>query len=151
MPTIERSIDVHVPVQIAYDQWRQFAKFPQFMEGVKQVEGFNDNPWQWRAEIAHPDEEWEAKILGRMADQRLGESNGDGGLNKGLVIFQPVSDVMSKVLLQLPYSAEDDFKNAEGLVSSRMQGELERFKAFVESCRQESGTPIDTMPYQAFP
>ena len=121
------------------------------MEGVKQVEGFHDNPWQWRAEIAHPDEEWEAKILERMADQRLGESNGDGGLNEGLVIFQPVSDVMSKELLQLPYSPEDDVKNAEGLVSSRMQGEMERFKAFVESCRQESGTPIDTMPYQAFP
>jgi uncharacterized membrane protein len=153
MPTIERSIDVHVPVQTAYDQWRQFARLPQFMEGVKQVEGFNDNPWQWTAEIARQDEEWEVKILGRIAAQRLAESNRDGGISEGLVIFQPVSDIMSKVLLQLPYSSEDDVQNAAGLevVSSRMQGELERFKAFVESCCQESGTPIDSLPYQAFP
>ena len=34
MPTIEQSIEVHVPVRTAYDQWTQFEEFPQFMGGV---------------------------------------------------------------------------------------------------------------------
>ena len=51
MPTIETSIDINVPVEPAYDQWREFEKFPQFMEGVKQVKHFDTN-LEWKAEIA---------------------------------------------------------------------------------------------------
>jgi uncharacterized membrane protein len=84
------------------------------------------------------------------ADERLAASNRDGAINEGLVIFQPVSDAMSTVLLQLPYSPDEIVETtAEGLevVSSRMQGALERFKAFAESRGQETGTAIDSLPY----
>jgi len=37
METIERSIDIGVPVQTAYNQWTQFEEFPRFMEGVERV------------------------------------------------------------------------------------------------------------------
>ena len=32
------SIDVHVPVRTAYNQWTQFESFPQFMEGVERID-----------------------------------------------------------------------------------------------------------------
>jgi uncharacterized membrane protein len=32
--SIERSIEVEVPVRTAYNQWTQFEEFPRFMEGV---------------------------------------------------------------------------------------------------------------------
>jgi len=35
--TIEQSIDVHVPIHVAYNQWTQFETFPSFMESVEQV------------------------------------------------------------------------------------------------------------------
>lgn len=35
MSAIEKSIEINVPVCTAYNQWTQFEKFPQFMEGVK--------------------------------------------------------------------------------------------------------------------
>ena len=35
MNRLERSIDVDVPVRVAYDQWTQFEDFPRFMEGVE--------------------------------------------------------------------------------------------------------------------
>jgi uncharacterized membrane protein len=34
MATIEKSIDVGVPVSVAHGQWTQFEEFPKFMEGV---------------------------------------------------------------------------------------------------------------------
>ena len=34
MESIEKSIDVNVPVHVAYGQWTQFEEFPLFMEGV---------------------------------------------------------------------------------------------------------------------
>jgi uncharacterized membrane protein len=33
--TVEKSIEVGVPVRMAYDQWTQFELFPEFMVGVK--------------------------------------------------------------------------------------------------------------------
>jgi uncharacterized membrane protein len=37
MSTIEKSIDVEVPVCTAHNQWTQFEEFPKFMEGVEAV------------------------------------------------------------------------------------------------------------------
>jgi uncharacterized membrane protein len=38
MAKIEDSIEVHVPVQQAYNQWTQFEQFPKFMEGIQSVQ-----------------------------------------------------------------------------------------------------------------
>jgi uncharacterized membrane protein len=40
--TIEKSIDVEVPVRAAYNQWTQFEEFPRFMEGVLEVRQLDD-------------------------------------------------------------------------------------------------------------
>ena len=42
MSTIEKSIEVNVPVRTAYNQWTQFEEFPRFMEGVKEVNQLDD-------------------------------------------------------------------------------------------------------------
>ena len=34
MSQVEESVDVDVPVRVAYDQWTQFESFPEFMDGV---------------------------------------------------------------------------------------------------------------------
>jgi uncharacterized membrane protein len=57
MSTIEKSIELNVPVQTAYNQWTQFEEFPKFMEGVKQVTQIDDKRLQWKATIAGKDEE----------------------------------------------------------------------------------------------
>ena len=36
MNSVEQSIDVDVPVRVAYDQWTQFESFPSFMDGVEE-------------------------------------------------------------------------------------------------------------------
>jgi uncharacterized membrane protein len=152
MPTIESSIDVYVPMETAYDQWKQFEKLPQFMKGVKQLTQYDDNPLQWKADMTSQDPEWEADSTD-PPDHGPAQSCQSSALTEGVVTFQPVSDAMSKVFLQLAYPPGDVIEIAqEGLraVSSRMHEELERFKAFAE-CGQAMGTSIDTMPYQAFP
>ena len=42
MDHISKSIVVDVPVTVAYNQWTQFESFPQFMEGVKEVQQLDD-------------------------------------------------------------------------------------------------------------
>ena len=61
---------------------------------------------------------------------------------------------MSKVLLQIPYSPDEVVETkAEGLevVSSRMQGELEQFKAFANHVVTRQGPRSITCPTRRFP
>ena len=42
MSTVEKNVDVNVPVRVAYDQWTQFEDVPKFMEGVRRVDQLGD-------------------------------------------------------------------------------------------------------------
>ena len=56
--------------------------------------------------------------------------------------FHRLSDARSKVMLQLEYAPQGLVENvgdALGVVSSRVQGDLERFKEFIEKRGRETG------------
>src|SRR2546427_10631674 len=61
MATIEKSIDVEVPVRAAYNQWTQFEDFPRFMEGVLEVRQLDDKRLHWRGEKGGRRESWGAR------------------------------------------------------------------------------------------
>ena len=142
MSTIEKSIEVNVPVHTAYNQWTQFEEFPQFMEGVKQVTQLDDTHLHWKAEIVGKEKEWDAEITEQTPDQRIAWTSRGGVVNDGIVIFQPLSDTRSKICLQVAYLPEglvEKVGDEMGAVSMRVQGDLERFKAFIEARGQETG------------
>ena len=45
--TVEKSIDVQVPIRAVYNQWTQFEEFPRFMEGVQEVKQLDDKRLHW--------------------------------------------------------------------------------------------------------
>ena len=51
MSKIEKSVDVDVPVRVAYDQWTQFEEFPRFMDGVESVKQTDDTHLHWVAKV----------------------------------------------------------------------------------------------------
>lgn len=142
MSTIEQSIEVGVPVGTAYNQWTQFEEFPNFMEGVKSIKQLDDVTLHWTAEIAGQVREWDAKITEQEPDQRIAWTNIDGETNSGVVTFHRIDDNTSKVMLQLEYEpegAKEKIADAIGLIKSRVKGDLERFKKFIESRGSETG------------
>ncbi|HEX2906242.1 MAG TPA: SRPBCC family protein [Phototrophicaceae bacterium] len=135
MAKIEQSIDVQVPVRTAYNQWTQFEAFPMFMEGVKEVQQLSDNRLLWRAEIAGKDEEWFAEISEQLPDQRIAWHSTSGAKNAGVVTFHYLHPNTTRVTLQIEYDPEGPIENVGnllGFVSRRVQGDLERFKEFIE-------------------
>ncbi len=142
MSTIEKSIEVNVPLRTAYNQWTQFEEFPRFMEGVKEVTQLDDTRLRWKAEIGGQDKEWDAEITEQAPDQRIAWTSRGGATNGGVVTFHRLSDATSKVMLQLEYDPQGFVENvgdALGVVSSRVQGDLERFKEFIETRGRETG------------
>ena len=142
MSTVEQSIEVSVPVRRAYNQWTQFEDFPRFMEGVKSVKQMDDVTLHWVAEIAGKTREWDAKITEQTPDQRIAWTDIGGATNAGVVTFHRIDDNATKVMLQLEYDPEgivEKAGDALGLVKTRIKGDLERFKTFIESRGQETG------------
>jgi uncharacterized membrane protein len=143
MSTIEKSIEVNVPVRTAYNQWTQFEEFPRFMAGVKDVKQLDDRQLHWKAEISGLEKEWDAEIIEQTPDQRIAWTSRGGFMNGGVVTFHRLSDARSMVMLQMWYDPQGFLENtgdALGIVSSRIQGDLERFKEFIEQRGHETGS-----------
>jgi uncharacterized membrane protein len=142
MATIEKSIDVEVPVRTAYNQWTQFEEFPHFMEGVREVRQLDERRLRWRASVAGKDKEWEAEITEQTPDQRVAWTSRAGARNAGVVTFHRLDDTRTRIMLQVEYDPEGVVENvgdALGVVQSRVTGDLERFKRFIESRGSETG------------
>ena len=142
MSYIEKSIAINVPVKTAYNQWTQFEEFPRFMQGVKEVQQLDDRHLRWKAEIGGKEKEWNAEITEQIPDQHIAWMSVGGAWAGGSVTFFPVSDQTSKVMLRLEYEPQGIVENigdAAGVVSRRVEGDLERFKEYIELRGQETG------------
>jgi uncharacterized membrane protein len=140
--TIEKSINVDVPVRTAYNQWTQFEEFPRFMEGVKEVQQIDDARLHWVADVAGKQEEWDARITEQKPDERVAWMSESGARNAGVVTFHRLSDDQTRVMLQIEYEPEgvvEKSGDALGFVSRRVAGDLERFKDFIEERGRETG------------
>lgn len=151
MSTIEKSIEINVPEYTAYAQWMKFEEFPQFMEGVKEVTRLDAKRFHWKAEIADQEKEWDTEITEKTADQRLAWTSRGSDIKGWVVTFHQLSNARSKIMLQVEYDPQgvaEHVGDAVGVVSQRVQGDLERFKALIEKRWHPPGrdTIFDNFP-----
>ncbi|HXN87543.1 MAG TPA: SRPBCC family protein [Candidatus Binataceae bacterium] len=142
MSTVEKSIEVNVPVSTAYNQWTQFEEFPRFMEGVKSVRQLDDKRLHWQTVIGGKEEDFDAIIDEQVPDQRIAWHSTIGPKQGGVVTFHRLSDNKTRIMLQMEYDPQGFVEKAGdmlGAVSRRIQGDLERFKKFIESRGSETG------------
>jgi uncharacterized membrane protein len=135
MSQIIESIDVDVPVRVAYDQWTQFEEFPKFMEAVEKVEQLDDTTLRWTAEIAGVKKTWTAKITEQTPDQRIAWTSIEGAQNAGVVSFHRLDDRQNRVTLQLDVEPDGPVEAAGdvlGFVQRQAKDDLKRFKEFIE-------------------
>ncbi len=142
MPRIQKDILVDVPVRVAYDQWTQFESFPHFMDGVKEVVQLDEKTLRWNASIAGRDEEWEATITDQVPDSHIAWQSTTGTLNAGSVTFQAQGEAQTRVLLEVSYEpqgAVEKIGDALGVLERRVDGDLKRFKEFIEKRQAPTG------------
>ena len=142
MASIEKSIEVEAPLTAVYNQWTQFEEFPKFMEGVKSVEQMGDDKLRWVATIGGKEKAWDAKITEQKPDERIAWTSEAGADNAGVVTFHRIANDMTKVMLQLDYDPEGVVEGAGdmlGFVGRRVDGDLKRFKEFIEERGRKNG------------
>ena len=133
---VEKSIQVNVPVSTVYNQWTQFADFPQFMGGVQQVVQLDDRRMHWVAQIAGIKREWDAVVLEQVPDQKVAWAATSGATNAGAVMFAPAGVGQTLVTLSLEYEPEgvvEKVGDKLNIIEKQAESDLEKFKAFIES------------------
>ncbi|MEO6350524.1 MAG: SRPBCC family protein [Candidatus Limnocylindrales bacterium] len=142
MGKVEQSIEVNVPLTMAYNQWTQFEEFPKFMQGVEYVRQIDDKTLEWKASVAGRDETWTAEIDEQRPDERVAWHATSGATNAGVVTFHRIDDGKTKVMLQLDWEPEGVIEktgDALGFDDRRIKGDLEKFKEFIEARATETG------------
>jgi uncharacterized membrane protein len=139
---VVQTVDVAVPVSTAYDQWTQFESFPRFMEGVERVEQLTPTRTHWVTKIAGVQREFDADITEQHPDERIAWRTVDGTHQAGVVTFHRLDDRLTRVTLQMDHEPEgvvEKVGEAVGAIESRVKGDMEKFKQFIESRGREEG------------
>ncbi|MFJ9624944.1 SRPBCC family protein [Streptomyces sp. NPDC101181] len=143
MSQVEESIEVNVPVSVAYNQWTQFESFPQFMDGVERIEQRSDTLTHWKTKIAGVEREFDAEITEQIPDERVAwTSVGGEAKQAGVVTFHYIDGNTTKIMLQLDHDPEglaETVGDKLGFVKRQAVGDLKRFKEFIESRGAETG------------
>jgi uncharacterized membrane protein len=142
MQTVEKTIEVDAPISTVYNQWTQFEEFPRFMEGVREVRQISDTRLHWRAEIAGKEKEWDAEIFEQVPDRVIAWRSTSGEENAGAVHFEPLPGGGTRIRLAISYDPKgvvEKLGDALGVLSLRVQGDLNRFKEFLEARGTETG------------
>ena len=157
MATIEKSIDVGVPVSVAYDQWTQFEEFPQFMDGIVEVKQLDDTHLQWVADIDGERKQWKAEVIEQEPDRVVAWRSVEGLENCGRVEFEPI-DSGTRVSVAVQYDAEgvkESIGALFGVDGRQVASDLESFRELVEAREVptgawrgtvESGDVVDSDP-----
>jgi uncharacterized membrane protein len=133
--SIIESIDVGVPVQLAYNQWTQFSDFPGFMKKVESVEQQSEEKLRWKAQILWSHRSWESTITSQVPDDHIvWRSKGDKGYVDGAVSFHELAPNLTRILLVLEYHPQGLFERTGNLWRAqgrRVRLELKHFRRHV--------------------
>ena len=142
MSTVEKSIDVDVDVSTAYNQWTQFESFPNFMDGVERIDQLSPTRTHWVTKIDGVNREFDAEITEQHPDERIAWASAESPKQAGVVTFHRIDAGKSRVMLQMDFEPEglvETVGDKLGFVGRQVQGDLERFKKFIESRGTEEG------------
>jgi len=142
MSRFEKTIQVAAPVRAVYNQWTQFETFPLFMDGVDRVVQVDDRTLDWTATIGGRTRSWRARITEQLPDRVIAWTSIQRARNAGIVRFDEVSTDVTAVSLELDVEPDGPLEAAGdvlGLVRNQVEGDLDRFKTFIEERGQETG------------
>ena len=136
--TIVESVEVGVPVRLAYNQWTTYEDFPTFTKKVEDSSpDANDEEYKvhWKAQVFWSHREWEATVVDQRPDERIvWKSEGQKGHVDGVVTFHELAPNLTKIVLVMEYHPQGMFEHTGNLWRAqgrRVRLELKHFQRHV--------------------
>ncbi|HEX3509985.1 MAG TPA: SRPBCC family protein [Solirubrobacteraceae bacterium] len=130
---IQRSIDVAVPVEVAWQQWLEFDHLPEGANRLTSVERDGDTLCGRLEGVAHG--EWEAEVLDEREHESFAWRSTEGSDSAGLVTFHELGERLTRIELELdikPVHLIEAATLATHIADRRVEAELRSFKAEAE-------------------
>jgi len=141
--TVEESIDVDVPVRVAYDQWTQFESFPSFMDGVGSITQTDPTHSHWVTKVGGVSREFDTEVTEQHPDERVAwRSAGGDTKHAGVVTFHRLDETHTRLMIQIDWEPDGLVEKAGaaiGVDDHRVKADAKRFKEFIEQRGQETG------------
>jgi uncharacterized membrane protein len=130
---IQRSVDIAVPIRVAWEEWIAFESIPEGVHTVIEIERDGDELF---GRTSGPrSTEWAAEILDEREQQSFAWQSHEGSDCAGLVTFHDLSKRLTRIELNLdvvPTSVTETFQLSLHLADRRAEADLRRFKARLE-------------------
>ena len=133
---IIETIDVGVPIDVAYNQWTQFGDFSGFMKKVESADHDQDEAKvTFKAQIFWSHRTWEGKIIEMVPNERIiWKSKGEKGHVDGAVTFHELAPSLTRILVVLEYYPQGFFEKTGNIWEAqgrRARAELRHFRRHV--------------------
>ena len=141
--SVTKSIDVHVPISQAYNQWTQFETFPEFMGGVENIRQLDDRHLHWKVSIGGQEREFDAEVTEQHPDERVAWKSTDGKTHAGVITFHRLDEHTTRVTAQIDWEPDGLVEKAGaavGVDDRQVKADLARFKEFIEQRGAETGS-----------
>ena len=143
MPKAIETVDVNVPVTVAYNQWTRFEEFPKFLSFVESVTQVTDTLTEWTVKVGGVEREFEARITEQHPDERVAWNSTGGQVDHaGVVTFHKLSANETRVTVQLDWEATGLLEKAGavlGIDDHAIKKDLTNFKKFIEAKGTDDG------------
>jgi hypothetical protein len=136
LTNIVESIEVGVPIRLAYNQWTTYQDFPTFTKKVENAEPADGNKKvNWKAQVFWSHREWEATVIDQRPDERIiWRSKGQKGHVDGAVTFHELTPTLTKIVMVLEYHPQGMFEHTGNIWRAqgrRARLELKHFERHV--------------------
>jgi uncharacterized membrane protein len=130
---IQRSVDIAVPLRVAWEEWSALTSIPEGVHTVTDIERDGD---ELTGRTGGPrSTAWAAEILDERPEQSFAWQSHEGSDCAGLITFHELSRRLTRIELNLdvvPTGPIETAQLASKLADRRAETELRRFKARLE-------------------
>ncbi|MFC7457039.1 SRPBCC family protein [Brachybacterium sp. GCM10030267] len=101
---IVETVEVGVPVRVAYNQWTQFQDWTGFMKKVENAEQQSEEKVEFKGQVFLSHRTWESTIVQQVADEQIvWRSKGEKGHLDGAVTFHELGPRLTRILIVVNY------------------------------------------------
>ncbi|WP_328582752.1 SRPBCC family protein [Streptomyces sp. NBC_00370] len=135
------TLDVGVPLRIAYDSWTEYEQFGSFTKGVQTVSKNDDVTSEWKAKVGPSSRSFTATVEEQVPDERIiWKSEGAKGTTKGAVTFHELAPSLTRIVLVVEYYPAGFFEKTGNLWRAqgrRLRLDFKNFQRYVTLTDEE--------------
>jgi len=139
---IQQSVDVAVPIEVAYNRWTLFEDWPEFMHRFETVEQPDDTTLSFSTKFWGITRRFEAEIVEQRPDQRIEWNVTEGPAHTGVVTFHELADRLTRIEVSMdvePHGLLEKTARGMRFTKRAVRADLHRFKALIELDEEAEG------------